>query len=961
MNDVTGLSDSLTSVSASPAKCARCNAITRLSNGLCLSCVLKEALEADREESQEAFETILSQAPAGAKEWRIGNYEILQEIGRGGMGVIYRARQRHSRRIVALKRIVGYHGSSVDALERFRREAEAAASLDHPNILPIYEVSQGEDGLPFFSMKYASGGSLADARSVLAGRTREVVALIAKVARAVEHAHGNGILHRDIKPGNILLDATGEPLVSDFGLAKWLDTETDLTRTLTLFGTPGYIAPEQLNSTNSLSPVADVYSIGALLFDLLAGRPPFVGSHALSVVRQASETPAPKLRSACKIADRDLETICAKCLEREPSARYQSARALAEDLERWLGGRPILARRALPSARAWRWLRRNPTLIAATAAGIVFGAVAIWFAREPPTAPAPPPKSIAVLPFVDLSENKDQEYFCDGISEEIRDALARVDGLAVTSRASSFAFKGQPADVQLVGKRLNVANVLEGTMRRDGNRVRVTADLVNAQNGFHLWNRTLEREVADVYALEDDIARAITEELKVKFALAPRPSRNTEAYNLYLQGLFFSNKSSEEDLRRALSFFERAVAIEPNFARAWTGMAKTWYFLADVYVEPLIAYPTSRDAALKALAIDGKDADAHCYLSEAARVLDWDLIAQETELQRALALDPQSWSAHFFGALVPLFRGDVAEGLRLALEAEKLDPVSPITSYVTTAAYLANNKTDNAIAEGERTMQLDPTYFYLDSNLAAAYREKGKFEQALALYDKAQNASGIPSSGLAITYARMGRTVEARQVLDRLLQRRQTHYVSAPTIAAVYVSLGDMEEAFRWLDRAYEEHSGLLQWIAFLPQFRPLHGDARFDRLLRETGVTRVLSIAETKVTKVPDRNAAEHLSLKIALKPRPHTDVGHHVRINVSFYDVTNEKRMMPTTAHVDYNWLTSPQEQGDTKLLAANYIRPNVDNGRRYAGFSVRVYFDGQLQDARAVPAELLKLFPE
>jgi serine/threonine protein kinase/Tfp pilus assembly protein PilF len=913
-------------------------------------------------EEIESLDTLLDAVNVPDQQWRLGNYEILEEVGRGGMGVIYRARQRHSRRIVAVKRVLSYHADSRETLERFRREAEAAASLDHPNILPIYEVSESDDGLPFFSMKFATGGSLREAARCLQREPRRCVALVAKIARATECAHRQGILHRDLKPGNILLDARGEPMVSDFGLAKWLDTKSDLTRTLTIFGTPGYIAPEQAHRTAAqLTPAADVYSLGAILFDLLAGRPPFIGAHALSVIRQASESPAPKLRSLSKAADRDLETVCAKCLEREPAQRYRSAAELAEDLERWLTRRPIQARPVLPSTRAWRWSRRNPALIGAAATGILLGAIAIWVARIPATAFVPPPRSIAVLPFVDLSENKNQEYFCDGISEEIRDSLSKVEGLAVTSRASSFSFKDKAANVQSIGERLNVANLLEGTLRREGNRVRVTAELVNVRDGFKVWSQTFDREVADVFALEDEIARAITDALKVRFALTPRSERNSQAYDLYLQGLFFSNKSSEEDLRRAVNFFERALAIEPNFARAWTGIAKSWYFLADVYVEPLIAYPKSRDAAVKALELDNKDAEAHCYLSEAKRVLDWDLVEQEAELQRALALDPQSWSAHFFGALIPLFRGDVAEGLRLALETEKLDPVSPITSYVTTAAYLANQRIDNAVAEGERTMQLDPTYFYLDSNLAAAYREKGRFEQAIALYIKAQEMTGIPSSGLAITYARIGRAAEAREVLNRLLERRTTRYVSAPTIAAVYVSLGEKENAFRWLTRAYEEHSGLLQWIAFLPQFRPLQTDPRFDQLLRETGVKRVVSIAETTLTKVVDATAAERLNLTITLKLRPHTDVGHRVRINVSFYDLTKENRMAPTMARVDYKWLTPPQELGERKELAATYVRPDINDGRRYGGYSVRVYFDGQLQDTRATPAELLKLFPE
>ena len=258
----------------------------------------------------------------------MGNYELLEEIGRGGMGVIYRARQRHSGRTVALKRILSYHAESRETLARFRREAEAASSLDHPNILPIYEVGETEEGIPFFSMKYAPGGSLQEVGPALRDDPQQIVRLLAKVTRAVESAHSQGILHRDLKPGNILLDARGEPLVSDFGLAKWLDTSTDLTRSLTIFGTPGYIAPEQAKGSGAqLTPAADIYSLGAILFDLFTGRPPFLGEHALAVIQQASEKPAPKLRSLAPALDRDLETICAKCLEREPQARYQSRRA----------------------------------------------------------------------------------------------------------------------------------------------------------------------------------------------------------------------------------------------------------------------------------------------------------------------------------------------------------------------------------------------------------------------------------------------------------------------------------------------------------------------------------------------------------------------------------------------------------------------------------------------------------
>src|SRR5437764_11030688 len=361
---------------AEPIPCAECGSRSRVGRGLCLNCLLHRGFGADTS-NNETLEDVLAEIDVRDPDRRIGNYQMLDQIGHGGMGVIYRARQRHSRRIVALKRILGYEDSR-ETLIRFRREALAAASLDHPNILPIYEVGEDEDGLPFFSMKFAAGGSLRDAAPYLRSEPFRSVELMAKVAHAVQYAHAQGILHRDLKPGNILLDGRGEPLVSDFGLAKWLDTTSDLTRTLTIFGTPGYIAPEQAESpAGKPGPVVDVYSLGAILFELLSGRPPFLGEHAIAVIRQAADLPAPKLRSIVPALDRDLETICARCLERDPAARYRSAGDLASDLERWLEGRPIIARPVLAPARLWRWSRRNPRLAASLSACLVLASAIV--------------------------------------------------------------------------------------------------------------------------------------------------------------------------------------------------------------------------------------------------------------------------------------------------------------------------------------------------------------------------------------------------------------------------------------------------------------------------------------------------------------------------------------------------------------------------------------------------------
>jgi len=536
---------------------------------------------------------VLAEIDVRDADWRLGNYQILEEIGRGGMGVIYRARQRHSRRIVALKQILSYDADSQETLARFRREARAAASLDHPNILPIYELSEDENGLPFFSMKFAAGGSLLDAAPALRSEPRRSVALMAKVARAVQHAHAQGILHRDLKPGNVLLDGRGEPLVSDFGLAKWLDTASDLTRTLTIFGTPGYIAPEQAKgSAPNLTPAADVYSLGAILFDLFTGRPPFLGEHALAVIQQAAEKPAPKLRSLAPTLDRDLETICAKCLEREPTARYRSAGDLAEDLERWLAGHSIIARPVSAPVRALRWSRRNPAFAGMTALLLALGAavgVMIWKGEM-----ATPPVSsgIAVLPFESLSPDNENAFFAEGVYEGVSTKLAKLSDLKVISHNSVARYRGAH-NTQEIGRALNVAYVLEGSVRRNAGRIFLNVQLVDTRTGTHVWTESYDRNSNDVFAMQTEVAQKVADRLGAetssteKAAIQEPPTADLVAYDLYLRakdlinGISFSTRATE-DLLQAVQLLDQAVARDPSFFDAYGQLAAAhdrMYFL----------------------------------------------------------------------------------------------------------------------------------------------------------------------------------------------------------------------------------------------------------------------------------------------------------------------------------------------------------------------------------------------
>ena len=448
-----------------------------------------------------------------------------------------------------------------------------------------------------------------------------------------------------------------------------------------------------------------------------------------------------------------------------------------------------------------------------------------------------PGKSIGVLPFVDLSQAKDQEYFCDGISEEILDALAKVEGLRVVARTSSFSFKGKNADVAQIAQKLNVENVLEGSLRREGNRIRITAQLINARNGFHIWSETFERELQGVFAVQDEITRSIVDALKIKLAVAPpaHAEQNTEAYDLYLQGLYFSNKSDEEQLRKALALFQHALDKDPTLSRAWTGIAKAWYWLADAYLKPLEAYPAVESAATKALELNERDAEAHCYLSEAKRVLHWDLNGAERELKRALEIDANSSSAHLFSANLHLCSGDLDEVPMEMHEAERLDPLSAIVSDLQASLYVNLDRLEDALSAVRRTLTIDPNYIYVEPTQARVYREQGKLDDALAIYLKAREMTHEPTAGLAITYARLGRESEARRVLQQLIDKANRSYVAGEQIATVFVALDDHDEAFRWLNRAVDEHSANI--ISTRRELRPLHSDARFPELLRRMGI----------------------------------------------------------------------------------------------------------------------------
>ena len=530
----------------------------------------------------------------------IPGFLIQEEIAHGGMGIVYRAVQSETGRVVALKMVLPHLLDSPNVRARFHAEVESVAKLDHPNVLPIYEAGENR-AVPYLAMKFVAGGTLAQRSGEFLGKARACAALVAAAARGVQHAHERGILHRDLKPANILLGENSEPLVSDFGLAKWLDTTRDLTRTFTVFGTPGYIAPEQAKgSAADVTPAADVYSLGAVLFDLLTGRPPFLGDNALAVIQQASEKPAPQLRTLALELDRDLETICAKCLEREPSARYHSAGELADDLDRWLEGRPIAARPISTPVRALRWARRNPAitamvmLLVALATGtaiLAWKSELLHRARTNEIAE----KSIAVLPFENLSDDQESSHFADGVQDDILTKLAKVADLKVISRTSVMQYRPAAGGRNLreIGNALGVSHVLEGTVRRSGDSLHVNAQLIDTRTDTHTWAEEYDRELTDVFTIQSEIAQKVAEQLHARISSTERLAiqrpltSDLSAFDLYSRAsnLLLPQTFGSEiktNLLRAAELLNQAIARDPSFFDAYCQLARAHH---DMYLD----------------------------------------------------------------------------------------------------------------------------------------------------------------------------------------------------------------------------------------------------------------------------------------------------------------------------------------------------------------------------------------
>jgi len=737
----------------------------------------------------------------------LGDYQLLEVVGRGGQGVVFRARQKSLNRTVALK-MIGLGSWATEAhLKRFRREAEAAASLEHPGIVPIYEVGEG-DGSCYFSMRFVEGGQLDQVIKRKPTSIRQAAELISKIARTVHFAHEHGILHRDIKPGNILLDAKSEPLLTDFGLARLVEAESTVTRTKEVMGTPSYVAPEQATGNNlAVSSATDVYGLGAVLYQLLTGHPPFAGGTTYETIKLVLDTEPRQPRSLNPKVDRDLSTICLKCLEKDPKRRYASALALAEDLEHWLKHEPIQARHAGIFTRGAKWVRRNPTttgLIAALVVAIAaaIGGVTVWKSEFI----LPLNNGVAVLPFENLSADPDNAYFADGIQEEILTRLASIADLKVISRTSTQGYQSKPRNLAKIAKQLGVAHILEGSVQKVADQVRVNVQLVNARTDAHLWAETYDRKLTEVFGVESEIAKAIAESLQAKLtgseqrALAVKPTNNLEAYDAYLRGLAFQSRSGNpnELFREAKGFYERAVQLDPTFATAWARLSRM-----DAYF-----YFNRSD-----ISTAGRGDEAKRSLENAQKL-------EPTSPETLLALGYyQYWVLLDYGAARTTF--------------ESVSKMLPGSSEALIALGLVTRRVgnwDQSVAYWEQALTLDPRNVELLDFASGTYAMLRQFPTALKLRDRALDITPNDPDLMvakATIYQAQGNLQEAARFLSGVNEQVPNKHTFAIKITQLR------------LERNYGEAVRLLQ--TRLAQF---HFPSQYDKVSDQVALALMQRLA---------------------------------------------------------------------------------------------------------------------
>ena len=788
----------------------------------------------------------------------IGHYKISKRIGSGGMGEVYLASDISAGRKAALKLLPTHLTSDARRLKRFQQEARAVAGLNHPNILTVYEVG-ADSSTRYIASELIEGETLRQRLVRGSMQLSEAVEIAIQVAGALAAAHQAGIVHRDVKPENIMLRPDGYVKVLDFGIAKLAEQEVPATMAEdqalllvetnlgSVLGTVCYMSPEQAcPAVGGIDKRTDIWSLGVVLYEMATGRAPFTGDTPREVMAAILATEPPPLSAYIAQAPVELQQIVNKGLRKDPGQRYQNAKEMLEALK---GLRHKLEFAAeLKSFAITRWIR-SPTALALTVlAGALALAFSFYWLRNPAMS-AVPRKSIAVLPFENLSGNPENAYFTDGIQEEILMRLAKVADLKVISRTSTAHYKSSPDNLREIAKQLGVANVLEGSVQRTADQVHVNVQLIKAASDTHLWAEAYDRKLTDIFAVESEIAKTIAETLQAKLtgseehAISVRPTDNPVAHELYLKGRFFWNKRTRNDLRKSVDYFNQAIEADPNYALAYAGLADAYVLLPGLRsCTPKDCYPKAKAAATKAIQLDATLAEAHATLGTVLSFYDLNFAQATSEFQRAIELNPNYATAHqWYGdhVLVSLRRFD--EAIAQEKRALELDPLSLIAHTDLAHAYREARRPEEAIAELRKALEIDPNFHYAYRNLGLVLEMKGDFAEAIGAYQKARalNEDSSILALLAHAYGSSGNKTEAAKILEQLKELSKERYVSAYDFARAYLGLGDKEEALRWLDKSYQDRAGndigRIKIDAFLD---PLRGDPRFEALVQKVFAT---------------------------------------------------------------------------------------------------------------------------